>query len=119
MRAFLTLQRRKGRNALCLLGRSQSNLETKNPHWKLRKKNTGITTARGGSRKSMSNGTERQWSRTAIRKNPTRRGGTMPRRERASRTWSCRGWTSWWRKSYCSVCLRMRWTPFETIYSKK
>ena len=41
-KAFLTLRRRKGRNALCLLGKSQSNLETKNSHWMLRKKNIGL-----------------------------------------------------------------------------
>ena len=73
-KAFLTLRSRKGRNALCLLGRSQSNLETKNSHWKLRKKNIRTITARGGSRKSMSRGTGRRWSRTAIQKNPMRRG---------------------------------------------
>ena len=48
IKAFLALRRRKERNALCLLGKSQSSQGMKKSQWMSRKRNTRGITARGG-----------------------------------------------------------------------
>lgn len=66
---FLALPQGKERKSVWQNEKSESGLENWKHGWRLRKRNTRSITAHGGSRKSGSRGTGKQWGNKGIKRN--------------------------------------------------